>query len=380
LAVDLLRNLPPQSEMALLSFADQADVILPSTSEVEKVEEALAELTIEGRYTVLHDALFDASKYLRSKPYARRAILLITDGKDENSAVNLEDSLKVAQDAKIPIFTIGVGRIQTQVLRRIAKLTGGEYTPVREARGYILASMMKEKVPSVPPESLAQVSETPPIPAPTEPTMEPDALAPLTPRLLPWLAASGALLSAGALAVWLWRRRSALHPCLTCGRLLPAGAPCPDCARVQSPSDEPSVDLTLPQPPQSYPETQPLHSNPTIVQPKGSIARILDRTMRVELKEGQLTIQQGHGAGQVFKVSPKTATLLGRSPLANIPCTDPTVSNEHCRISPERGFFMLHDLDSTNGTFVNGQRINQHVLQDGDIVKVGETNLEFRAG
>ena len=48
------------------------------------------------------------------------------------------------------------------------------------------------------------------------------------------------------------------------------------------------------------------------------------------------------------------------------------------RIRPEDGRFVLHDLGSTNGTRVNDRRISRHPLEDGDVIRVGDTCLRFR--
>jgi Mg-chelatase subunit ChlD len=93
LALAILAELPTGSEVAVLAFDDQSRVVVPSTSRPEEVRERLASLKVGGRFTALHDALYDASRYVRDAPGARKAIVLITDGVDENSALNLEDGL-----------------------------------------------------------------------------------------------------------------------------------------------------------------------------------------------------------------------------------------------------------------------------------------------
>ena len=78
---------------------------------------------------------------MRDASGARKAIVLITDGVDENSALNLEDGLRVATDGQIPVFAVGMGaRPQERVLRRIAKLTSGDYIPFDRATGPELAA------------------------------------------------------------------------------------------------------------------------------------------------------------------------------------------------------------------------------------------------
>lgn len=55
---------------------------------------------------------------------------------------------------------------------------------------------------------------------------------------------------------------------------------------------------------------------------------------------------------------------------------DPTVNSQHARIIYANNSFLLHDLGSPEGTYVNDQRITQRVLQNGDRIKVGQVELE----
>lgn len=71
---------------------------------------------------------------------------------------------------------------------------------------------------------------------------------------------------------------------------------------------------------------------------------------------------------------------LGRLDDCTISFHDPNVSRRHAEIRPDGTGFVLVDLGSTNGTFVNGARVTQHRLVDGDRIGVGATVLDFRAG
>jgi len=54
------------------------------------------------------------------------------------------------------------------------------------------------------------------------------------------------------------------------------------------------------------------------------------------------------------------------------------VSSQHCRIRPQRGVYELIDMKSTNGTFVNERKVVRTNLSAGDVIKVGETMMQFR--
>jgi pSer/pThr/pTyr-binding forkhead associated (FHA) protein len=67
-------------------------------------------------------------------------------------------------------------------------------------------------------------------------------------------------------------------------------------------------------------------------------------------------------------------TVLGRSVQADIPIpSDGNCSRKHCQIRKWAGKFMLEDLQSHNGTFVNGEKVATYELSDGDLITIGDT-------
>ena len=71
---------------------------------------------------------------------------------------------------------------------------------------------------------------------------------------------------------------------------------------------------------------------------------------------------------------------IGRLPECSIPVNDANVSRRHAEVRPAGSAFALVDLGSTNGTKVNGVRIEgERVLVDGDIVSVGSIHMRFEA-
>jgi pSer/pThr/pTyr-binding forkhead associated (FHA) protein len=68
---------------------------------------------------------------------------------------------------------------------------------------------------------------------------------------------------------------------------------------------------------------------------------------------------------------------IGRSPDNTVIIDNPAVSGHHARLFSESGAVILEDLNSTNGTFVNGQHTTRRVLRSGDVVMVGKHQLVF---
>ena len=58
---------------------------------------------------------------------------------------------------------------------------------------------------------------------------------------------------------------------------------------------------------------------------------------------------------------------------------DPNVSRQHAEIRPSGNGFVLADLGSTNGSKVNGIKVSERVLQDGDELTFGSTSFRFEA-
>jgi two-component system, cell cycle response regulator len=96
-----------------------------------------------------------------------------------------------------------------------------------------------------------------------------------------------------------------------------------------------------------------------------------------------LTVIEGNDFGTVFLLE-KTETILGRSPDNDIPINDEKASRNHLKIIKEQSDFlekisrvMAEDLQSKNGTFVNGERIDEIELRNLDKLQIGDTILKF---
>ena len=87
----------------------------------------------------------------------------------------------------------------------------------------------------------------------------------------------------------------------------------------------------------------------------------------------RLIVRRGPQPNQVYELN-KGIITLGRDITNDIVINDPEVSRHHCRLTQGGGGYTLEDLGSTNGTFVNGQRLTgARPLSNGDTIGLGET-------
>lgn len=90
-----------------------------------------------------------------------------------------------------------------------------------------------------------------------------------------------------------------------------------------------------------------------------------------------LTAIHGPYKGHKFVFSAKVPIIIGREQESNVSLIDDQfVSRKHGSISYEDGHFVLKDSNSKNGTFIDGKKVSQVVLEDEDIITIGSTHLK----
>ena len=97
----------------------------------------------------------------------------------------------------------------------------------------------------------------------------------------------------------------------------------------------------------------------------------------IGVKGPALVVRSGGGrVGETFHPSGER-TVVGRSPECDIFLDDVTVSRKHAVLSRNGNDFVIEDLGSLNGTFVNRRRIESVNLEDGDELQIGKYRLTF---
>lgn len=168
-----------------------------------------------------------------------------------------------------------------------------------------------------------------------------------------------------------------------------AQVPAPQAQPVPQPTPVPAPQQVPQQAPapQSQPAVQPQVQNQQPVQnevpssssPTAVFAGGLDVNNSVNAN-ANAPVPMAHlresSTGRVYTLNSAT-TVLGRETNCNIVLPDANASRQHAQITYNNGLWLVNDLGSTNGTFVNNQEITTREIHSGDVITIGVTHLTF---
>jgi hypothetical protein len=106
--------------------------------------------------------------------------------------------------------------------------------------------------------------------------------------------------------------------------------------------------------------------------------RLLPKDDSLQLPEDVdvvLSVESGPHKGLTLRMV-KARTVIGRKG-ADLPLDDPEISRHHCLVEVRGRFISLKDLDSTNGTFLDEERVRAAVLQDGGEFRIGSSVIRL---
>ncbi|MCG8456629.1 MAG: FHA domain-containing protein [Holophagales bacterium] len=392
-----LQGLPAETPSGLLAFDDEPRWQVELGASPAEVASALSGLTLQGNFTLLNDALFVAARALPEGG----VVLLATDGRDENSAVLVDDIARRSEEQDVRIVAVGTGRtVRERALRRLALVTNGAYLGgVSDVDASALANEVKtglEEVAelrtsrratqapaaSVPPQGPPRAAEGPPGTG-----GESTPVGPSTPADLGGSGSVGALwqspyLLAGLLGLLL------LFGLLAFGRRRGKEAEADDDSeRERERLDQQAADeaeagmvrLELAQAEAAQPQEAPEVTVDTTVLEQLSLDERLERT-RVLQDHSMLVMRKLGERPRTFMLDSEKAFAVGRDRHKNtLAVPDPALSSQHFKVVPrgEAQFFV--DLESTNGSYVNGRRVAAKRLRHGDMIRAGQVEFEYQS-
>lgn len=112
----------------------------------------------------------------------------------------------------------------------------------------------------------------------------------------------------------------------------------------------------------------------TVIYPQTGISN--EDTEIPDHVQATLKVVSGPAEGGLFRLT-SGQTAVGRGELAEVTIDDDSMSRRHFQITYRKLEFRLRDLDSSNGTFLNGSEVEEYALRDGDKIVAGETLFVF---
>jgi Ca-activated chloride channel family protein len=132
-SMDMVKASNPQDEVFIVNFNDEAWLDVPMTSDIKSMQEGIARIDSRGG-TAMRDAISMSIDYLKKEGKRQKKVLLvITDGNDNASTINLERLVTRAQQNEVLLFSIGLlneeerheAKIAKRALDTIARDSGG---------------------------------------------------------------------------------------------------------------------------------------------------------------------------------------------------------------------------------------------------------------
>ncbi|MFX4261677.1 FhaA domain-containing protein [Pelotomaculum propionicicum] len=95
------------------------------------------------------------------------------------------------------------------------------------------------------------------------------------------------------------------------------------------------------------------------------------------LQYAKIRVDAGPERDKIFSLN-KVTMVIGRREDCDIVLSDDSISRSHARLDLHRGVYTIHDLGSTNGIRVNGEKVTSRALKPGDVVTLGTTVCTFK--
>jgi len=492
-AKEFIASLNAIDMVKIYVFNDTPEIVTDFTSDKSALASDIDQIETIGSQTALNLAVYNASSDLESKPSGQRAIVLLTDGKDEKASIAQDDAIEKAKAARIPIYSVGFGAFfnidspkyddaSNQALSRFSILTGGVFYIASEqgdlAKSLVKVSDLLKKqymlsyVSVLPKDakeynleiaanvageniidsglfttptfkvtlSLSSVQPSQKVSVKTVFTPDITVTSPFTPKdeiklvkyyldtqinsvfessTFPFsyeLDPSQFAYGEHTLMIKAYDSLDRLYE--TNAKIIIPAPPLyknpifwgPIAAvivilgvvipivlvkrRKKSTQAEPDYSFTDPKYTTSV-DLDPIDTSGNTATDlplmdigysqqddesfDGSGTMLIDRNKLKPTSAAWLATIKGEGLGKEYAIENKRRITIGRLTENDIVIDDKTVSKNHCFIVTEQDYYIIGDAGSSNGTYINEKKISSHKrLADGDVITLGDTELEFK--
>ncbi|MGE0155086.1 MAG: FHA domain-containing protein [Reyranellaceae bacterium] len=342
---EMLKAAKPHQRFGLAVFDSDLAVLVPPGSEADEVAEALKNIKAAGKTTELYRSVMSAITRVGIVPAARKAVFVFSDGLAEDTAYKSEDVIAAGRAAEVAVYSFGFARtpaqsVALQNIRRLAEDTGGRF-------------FAADAQNNLPPAALAE----------------------------PFAA-----LDAGGLARFGLTQEADQDGGLLQVRLGTTAGPI-----------ELQVTLPpLPRPPEEGWRVWIRDRNNQAIVGLAAVfglgllalliaffrrrrAAYLKRLAEGHFDEPDAWLEFLDGEGRHVGVT-GTAFRIGRNKDNDLVLANDSVSGQHAVIHKARdGGYSITDLKSINGVLVNLSSVQSAILNNGDLIELGEVRFRFRA-
>lgn len=331
--VKVLETVKEHHLFGLSTFDSQLEEIVGVTTDVSKVKEQATKLVAKGQTTELYRAVISASQSLKQVNATRKALFVFSDGMAEDTAYSLNDAVNAARDANVIIFGFGYSNkaskaVNLQTLRRLAEETGGHFVQAQNGL-------------SLPLNALAE---------------------------------SFKMVDGGGVAVFDlpeggYTQKTVLLKMLIKGTDIGV-----------------ETSITLPA---KWEDKRWLKANKNTLIGSGVGFLLLiilvifvksrkkKAAAEVEMPETLAVLEMLDGEQRRVEID-EAALKIGRNQGNDLVLNNDSISGHHAEIHRRRdGEFVITDLQSTNGIFINGSKITTSILEDASIIEIGEVRCRF---
>ncbi len=409
--IPFINKIRSVDKVAISVYADDYQLLADFTNERTLLKNTINNITPKGNFTSLYYGADKAIEQLVNvEDRTGKILILMGDGKDENptKAYSENDIIQIAKNNGIPIFTIGYSKVEEvylQSLERMAESTGGSYyyAPTSDdlvehynrlyrqimninLLSYIVVGVAGDGAEhnlgivvktTLGTKELAAKFVAPagrPAYLPVTPLAKKQKVNPVI-----LLIILGALVIITGVVLFLRKRaRKNKQKRDNEIRLLEE--------QKQKEIDAERQKREALEKELSESKIQQATSQTEIVEQRKPEAIKADRERTMIMGAGQSTqsangilrmeIIFGTDMGKVYSID-KTGSTIGRADDNRIILTDNTVSSHHAKIYYEDGFFLIEDVGSTNGIFINGNKVQLFRLESNCTFKLGSVEGNF---
>ena len=354
-----VNGLGEKDQVAVVDYGETAEIVAPFSEEKGEVAGKAAKITFTGRSFLLYDGLAQAIQLYAAAASpgkggaqallpAAKAIIVISDGRDNGSATDVEKVISDAGKRRIPVHAVAHSELDQESLANlemIARRTGGTYRPapnvddinksltvIKDYINKMYVIQWKTRLDHDGKDHKIEIA----MENEGSSTSLKSSILVRTPDFVDWLkigiiTAAILLVVIGGLAIYLFTRPKP-----------PPTRFCPVCKRAQMPEWE--VCLFC-------------------------------------LKSAKARLIMQKGAGPKGKTWPLVGKIvsLGSGPENSIRILDGAVSAKHAGVSIDGNKFEIVDLNSKNGVLVNGKKTPRRFLRNGDVITLGLTEFKFES-